>query len=267
MKSGEMQITLLGTGCSTGVPRVDGYWGACDPKNPKNRRLRCSAFLKIAREDGQKPIHILIDTSPDLRQQAMQNDIFSLDAVFWTHDHADQTHGIDDLRAFCFDNGALDGFMDKATFETLEQRFHYIIHGGHNYPALVRPRVFEKIGGDHRCRIKDFYLEFQTFNQIHGPINSVGYRFGDFAYSSDVSDIPDDAWPLLNGLKVWVVDALRYKPHPTHAHLDRTLGWIERVKPELAILTNLHQDMDFEALKAVLPNRVVVGYDGFNVLI
>lgn len=267
MKSGQMQITLLGTGCSTGVPRVDGYWGACDPQNPKNRRTRCSAVLKIDREDGQKPLHILIDTSPDLRQQVMQNGIFDLDAVFWTHDHADQTHGIDDLRAFCFEKGPLVGLMDRATFETLEQRFHYIFHGGHNYPALVMPHILENIDGQHRCKIRDFYLEFQTFKQIHGPINSVGYRFGDFAYSSDVSELPDEAWPMLSGLKLWVVDALRYKPHPTHAHLERTLEWIKRAKPELAVLTNLHQDMDYEALQAVLPSGVIAGFDGFNVLI
>jgi len=254
-------ITLLGTGCSTGVPRIDGYWGACDPNEPKNRRSRCSALVTIGQDDGQN-WQILIDTSPDLRYQALSSGIDHIDCVLFTHDHADQTHGIDDLRAFCFHKGLLDCFLNAETYQTLSERFGYIFEGKLGYPPLLNAHIVS-FGSDAIIlkHVDKSEIKAHCFEQIHGPIQSVGYRIGNMAYSSDVSDLSDKSMAMLENLDVWVVDSLRYKPHPTHAHLDKTLGWIKRLKPKRAILTNLHQDMDYQSLKRLLPAGVEVGYD------
>lgn len=255
-------VTILGSGCSTGVPRVDGYWGACDPANPKNRRSRCSAWVSLNDHATGGMTSVLLDTSPDLRHQILGAGVPKVDAVLWTHDHADQTHGIDDLRAFVFHRETpIDGYMDQATHDTLMSRFRYVFRGNQGYPPVYKDHLIPPHGTRWEVAGEGGGLSVLTFDQQHGPIRSVGYRIGDVAYSSDVSDIPDDSFVHLSGLKLWIVDALRYKPHPTHSHLEKTLGWIARAKPDHAILTNLHQDLDYAALISILPANVEPAYD------
>ena len=258
--SRHLRVRILGSGCSTGVPRIDGYWGACDPENPRNRRTRCSLWLGLY--DGDAATSVVVDTSPEFREQMVRAGVRKLDAVLWTHDHADQTHGIDDMRAYTFAReGVIAGYMDAATHATLTQRFGYIFEGKFGYPPICAAHILPPHGTPWRIAGEGGELPVLTFDQAHGPIRSVGYRFGPVAYSSDVSDIPEDSFAALQGVKVWIVDALRLRPHPTHAHLDLALQWAERVRPELTILTNLHQDMDYEALQAQLPPGVVPAYD------
>ena len=259
-----LTVRILGSGCSTGVPRVDGYWGACDPQNPKNRRSRCSAWFGLSDDNGLTSV--VIDTAPDFREQMIRAAVPHIDAILWTHDHADQTHGLDDMRAFTFARGRpIDGYMDEATHATLTGRFGYVFKGNLGYPPVCVPHLIPHHGTPWSISGEGGGMPVVTFDQAHGPIRSVGYRIGDIAYSSDISDMPEDSFDALQGLKVWIVDALRYKPHPTHSHLEKTLGWVERVKPERAILTNLHQDMDYEALKAILPAGVEPGFDQMEV--
>jgi phosphoribosyl 1,2-cyclic phosphate phosphodiesterase len=261
-----LTVRILGSGCSTGVPRIDGYWGACDPANPKNRRTRCSAWFGLS--DGIGLTSVVIDTSPEFREQMIRARVPHIDAILWTHDHADQTHGLDDMRAYTFAREhKIDGYMDEATYQSLSRRFAYIFTGNHGYPPICNPRHIPAHGEAWGVSGAGGYLAVTTFDQAHGPIRSVGYRLGDVAYSSDISGLPEESLEALKDLNVWIVDCLRYKPHPTHAHLEKTLGWIERIKPERAILTNLHQDMDYEALKAILPSHVEPAYDQMEIQI
>jgi len=258
-----LKTTILGSGCSTGVPRADGYWGRCDPQNPKNRRSRCSAlFQAFDRNRPEATTNVVIDTSPDFRMQIQQTGIRHLDTVLWTHDHADQTHGIDDMRSFALlRKMQVPGYMDEATFDSLTRRFGYVFTGKFGYPPICEARRLPGFGEAWRLEGEGGDVKVVTFDQVHGPIRSVGYRLGDVAYSSDISDLPEESVAVLEGVRVWIVDALRYAPHPTHAHLDLALEWIARVRPERAILTNLHQDMDYEELRAKLPSGVEPAFD------
>jgi phosphoribosyl 1,2-cyclic phosphate phosphodiesterase len=246
-----MRITILGCGTSTGVPRIGNDWGVCDPNEPKNRRSRCSIMV----EEGAT--RILVDTSPDLREQMLAANVMDIDAVVYTHDHADQTHGIDDLRVFALTKRRkVDIYGDADTLASLKKKFAYCFEDVRGYFAILKPheiglRPFD-IGG----------LAILPIDQDHGTMRSLGYRFGDVAYSNDLVHLPDEAFEKLAGLKVWIVDALRYNPHPTHSHLERTLGWIERLKPQRAILTNMHIDLDYQTLRRELPAGVEPGYDG-----
>ncbi|MGA9658945.1 MAG: MBL fold metallo-hydrolase [Asticcacaulis sp.] len=259
----KLKTTILGSGCSTGVPRIDGYWGACDPQNPKNRRSRCSAWFALYEESAPEVMtSVVTDTSPDFRNQMLAAQVPHLDAVLWTHDHADQTHGLDDMRAFTFARSRpIDGYFDAATRDTLTARFGYVFKGNMGYPPVCEPHFIPPHGAPWHISGKGGNLPIITFDQEHGPIRSVGYRLGDVAYSSDVSNLPEASFAALKGLKVWIVDALRHKPHPTHAHLAKTLEWVRRIRPERTILTNLHQEMDYAALKAELPDGVEPAYD------
>jgi len=261
-----LEFTILGCGSSGGVPRADGNWGACDPANPKNRRRRCSLLVRRLSEEGREAqTTILVDTSPDLVWQTSGAQARRLDSVLITHDHADQTHGLDDIRAFAIRQRSLiPVWMDQATDRSLHQRFGYIFAGEGGYPAIGLPRRLPPHGHPFRIDGPSGDIPVVTFDQEHGSIRSVGYRFGDVAYSSDVAELPDESLAALSGLKVWIVDALRETLHPSHAHLDRTLSWIERLKPERAILTNMHVDLDYEALRAKLPKGVEPAYDGMR---
>ncbi|NVJ99088.1 MAG: MBL fold metallo-hydrolase [Alphaproteobacteria bacterium] len=245
-----MKLTILGCGTSGGVPKMPEYWGACDPKNPKNRRRRASVLI----EEGDTSI--LIDTTPDVREQALSAGMSHVSGVFFTHDHADHTHGIDDLRGFFqATRQKVPVFGDPQTIDTLKHRFEYIFKSQNGYPAICSARAIDgptTVGS----------VTMTPFEQGHGAGISLGYRFGDMAYSTDLDRMPESAFEALDGVKVWVVDALRYQPHPTHSHLAQTLEWVERVKPELAILTHMTWDMDYETLKAELPGGVVPAYDG-----
>jgi len=229
------------------------YWGACDPNNPKNRRTRASILV----EEGDTAI--VVDTSPDFREQMLSNRVKKIHSVFYTHDHADHVHGIDDLRGFFHKTREkIPVYADEQTLNLLKKRFDYIFHTKEGYPALCYGRT---ISGP----IQAGDLNVIPFEQGHGRGISLGYRFGDMAYSTDLDRMTEAGFEALNGVKVWVVDALRYEPHPTHSHLEQTLKWIERVKPERAILTHMTWDMDYETLKAELPEGVEPAYDGMTI--
>jgi phosphoribosyl 1,2-cyclic phosphate phosphodiesterase len=262
--SGRLEFTILGCGSSGGVPRADGDWGACDPTDPRNQRSRCSMLVR--RRSAEGPEHwttALVDTSPDLRSQTAAAGAKRLDGVLLTHDHADQSHGIDDVRAFALRAmRRIPVHMDQATNDTMISRFRYIFRGDGGYPAICDDHLIPPHGQAWSIDGPSGPIPVVTFDQDHGGMRSVGYRFGDLAYSSDVVGLPESAFEALAGVKVWIVDALRYRPHPTHAHLERTLEWIARVKPQRAILTNMHIDMDFKALSAILPKGVEPAFDG-----
>ncbi len=265
--TGRLVFTLLGAGSSGGVPRIGGDWGVCDPEEPRNRRLRCSALIERFGADAAAPTRILIDTSPDMREQLLAHDVDHLDAVVISHDHADQTHGLDDLRALVLRHRRrMPVYMSAETAGTLTRKFAYCFEGSKGYPSILdhregaleagRPLTLEGAGGA---------VTLSPLDQDHGPIRSLGFRIGDLAYCNDVVDLPDDSLDQLAELDVFIVDALRYTPHPTHANLERALGWISALKPKRAILTNLHVDMDYATLVRELPEGVEPGYDGLQI--
>jgi len=257
----ELKATILGCGSSGGVPRIGNHWGDCDPNEPRNRRTRCSLLVEHGRTA------VLVDTSPDMRQQLLRTSVDWLDGVVMTHDHADQTHGLDDLRGFLINRRRrIDVYMDTATEMTLMSRFGYCFATpeGSQYPPIanahsIKPLHPFKIAGEGGP------IEILPFVQHHGDVHSLGFRFGSLAYSSDVVGLPEESFAALEGVKFWIVDALRYRPHPTHAHLDLTLEWIARLKPERAVLTNLHIDMDYQTLRRTLPAGVEPAYDGLEI--
>ena len=263
-----LEVVILGSGSSGGVPRADGEWGACDPAEPRNRRSRCSLLLRIGGDGPDRETTVLIDTSPDLRTQTAAAGVKRVDAVLHTHDHADQLHGIDDLRAFAIRmRRRIPCWMDTATWETASQRFEYIFTSQGGYPAICDHRALPPLGQPFEIEGPSGPLPVATFDQDHGEIRSVGYRCGPVAYSSDVLDLPEAAFDALAGVPLWIVDALRWTPHPTHAHVEKTLGWIERVRPERAVLTNLHIDLDYNALTSILPPGVEAAYDGWRTVL
>ncbi len=261
--SGVLEFTILGCGSSGGVPRADGAWGVCDPAEPKNFRTRCSLLARRLGEGDQTTA--LIDASPELRIQTARAGVKRVDAVLLTHDHADQVHGLDDVRAFYLRQQArIPCWMDAATHTTMLRRFGYIFEGEGGYPAICNAEAVPPHGVNWQVDGPSGAIPVVTFDQDHGGVRSVGYRFGDVAYSSDVVNLDDAAFAALEGLDVWIVDALRRRPHPTHAHLDRTLEWIAHVKPKLAILTNMHIDLDYAELCATLPPGVEPAFDGLS---
>jgi phosphoribosyl 1,2-cyclic phosphate phosphodiesterase len=268
--SGQLEYVILGCGSSGGVPRADGEWGACDPSNPRNARTRCSMMVRRLSLPGSgagpdQETTVLIDTSPDLRLQTAAAGVKRVDAVLFTHDHADQAAGIDDLRVFFLRHRRRTPcFMDAHTHQTLTRRFTYVFEGEGGYPAICDPATLPDYGVDWAVNGPSGAIPITTFDQDHGDIRSVGYRIGDVAYSSDVVGLPEASFEALKGVRVWIVDALRYRPHPTHATVEQALAWIERVKPERAILTNLHVDLDYETLKRELPDGVEPAYDGLS---
>lgn len=245
-----MKVTILGCGTSGGVPRIGNVWGRCDPSNPKNRRRRVSILVE---DQGSK---ILVDTSPDLREQCLDADVRHLDAVLYTHDHADHTHGIDDLRGLAQTMGRkIDIYANRQTLAVLKRRFNYVFESQSEYPAIA---TGHEITGPFRVGA----IDILPFDQPHGGIVSLGFRFGSVAYSTDLNELPEAAKAALKGVDTWIVDALRYDPHPTHPHLALTLEWIAAVKPRRAILTHMAWDMDYEELKRQLPPGVEPAYDG-----
>lgn len=265
--SGALTYTVLGCASSGGVPRADGNWGACDPENPRNTRSRCSLLVRRpATGDQAEETTVVIDTSPDFRLQMAAAGARRIDAVLFTHDHADQTHGIDDLRIFA---GRMRRrapcFMDEATHDALTTRFRYIFEGEHGYPAIAEAHRIAPHGQPWSIDGPSGAIPVVTFDQAHGPIRSVGYRIGDAAYSADVSGLDDAGFAVLKGIRLWILDALRWTPHPTHLNVETALKWIERVKPERAVLTNLHVDLDYDELAAQLPAGVEPAYDGLSI--
>jgi phosphoribosyl 1,2-cyclic phosphate phosphodiesterase len=260
-----LSLTILGCGSSAGVPRVAQGWGACDPNNPRNRRRRCSVL--VAREGPKGRTQTLVDTSPDLREQLIDANVASLDVVLISHEHADHTHGMDDLRPiYMAMRRRLDIYVDATTSAALRRKFGYIFATppGSSYPPMAaerricagEPIVVEGAGGS---------IEAIPFDLEHGDIGTLGFRFGGLAYTPDLNGVPEASRRWLEGLDVWVVDALRYAPHPSHWSLGETLAWIEKMRPRRAVLTNLHIDLDYETLRKRLPSGVEPAYDGMRI--
>jgi phosphoribosyl 1,2-cyclic phosphate phosphodiesterase len=260
-----LTFTILGCGSSMGVPRVALGWGNCDPDNPKNRRRRCSLLVERSNPQGHKT-RALVDCSPDLRAQLLDAEVDWIDGVLITHEHADHTHGIDDLRPlFVRKRQRVPVYMDEPTSRALHARFGYcfMTPPGSEYPPILNEH---RLVPGERVRITGLggAIDALPVLQNHGDMPSLGFRFGNVAYSADIKSLAEESMAALAGLDVWIVDALRKAPHPSHFNLDEALEWIARVNPKRAILTNLHSDMDYADLRASLPSGVEPGYDGME---
>jgi len=262
-----MKLTVLGCGGSGGIPLAGrepgGTWGKTDPNNPKNRRSRVSVLIEEDAGREGSPTRLLIDTSPDLRQQILANDITALDAVLYTHAHADHCHGLDELRSLVYGRGGpVDAYMDAVTRDQMTTRFAYAFASSRDPESLYQPLMNDRII-DGPFTVGD--IAVRPFVQQHGPETSLGFRCGDIAYSTDASALDEEAFEVLDGVKLWVVDCLRDAPHPTHAHTDQALEWIARVKPERAILTHMNEQLDYDEFLGRCPPGVEPGYDGLVV--
>jgi phosphoribosyl 1,2-cyclic phosphate phosphodiesterase len=249
-------VTILGCGTSAGVPRPGGRdgkgeWGAANPADRRNRRRRCSILVQ---DQGKS---LLVDTSPDVRSQLLDAEVERVDAVIWTHHHADQVHGIDDLRPYALRQGQIEAWLDRPTYDVLNRRFGYCFGSEQEgfYAPIYRPNLIE---GPFRAA----GIDVLPFTQSHGSVPSLGFRFGTVGYANDVVGLADEAFEALFGVKILIVDAMRYRPHPTHAHLELALEWIERIRPQRAFLTNLHIDMDYAELDRQTPGHVQPCHDG-----
>jgi len=254
-----MKVTVLGSGAAGGCPSIDRGWGACDPANPRNRRRRPSILV----EDGET--RVLVDTSPDCREQLLDAGVRRLDAVLYTHEHADHLHGIDDLREV---NRAMKAplpiFAAPTTLACISNRFPYVLGTVEEGQTIYKPMLMP-------CEITGPFavgaLNVVPYDQDHGYCRTLGFRFDKFAYSTDVVNLPEESFAVLEGIDTWLVGCLTYDPHSTHAHLDKVLGWIERVRPKRAWLTHMTPSMDYEALKARLPSHVEPAFDGLEITI
>jgi phosphoribosyl 1,2-cyclic phosphate phosphodiesterase len=251
-----VKVRILGSGTSSGVPRIGNDWGDCDPADPRNRRTRASILVEHA------GMRILVDTGPDMREQLLAADVAKVDAVIWTHAHADHVFGIDDLRQVAHTLGhTVRGYAREETAERLRTQFGYIFEGAGGYPPVATlqtlPDAFT-IGA----------IDLQVADQPHGSITSAGLRFeaGGVAlgYATDISGMTAEVERLYAGLNLWIVDALRRRPHPSHAHVDVVLGWIERLRPKRAALVHMDHSMDYATLAAELPTGVEPGHDGWE---
>jgi phosphoribosyl 1,2-cyclic phosphate phosphodiesterase len=260
-----LSLTILGCGSSAGVPRVAQGWGACDPNNPRNRRRRCSALISRERAEGRTLA--LIDAGPDLRLQLIEAGVAYLDGVLITHEHADHTHGIDDLRPIVMAmSKRVDLYVNEATSQALRAKFAYVFETppGSSYPPIVTER---RLTAGEPCVIEGQggAIAATPFDLDHGDIPSLGFRVGGLAYTPDLNAIPAASERFLEGLDVWVIDALRYTRHPSHLSVEEALAWIEKLRPRRAVLTNLHTDLDYETLRKRLPAGVIPAYDGMRI--
>tara|TARA_Y100001970_G_scaffold122893_1_gene152330 strand:+ start:7644 stop:8420 length:777 start_codon:yes stop_codon:yes gene_type:complete len=256
-----IKFTILGCGYSMGVPRIDGFFGRCDPKNKKNYRTRCSALI------SSKNLNILIDTSPDLREQLIKNKVKSIDKIFYTHHHADQTHGINDLRVFYLKNKTkLNVYADDQTQKYLLKSFNYCFRNqGLSYPPIMN---MLDLKDNHKFVDKKNNIELKSVVVKHGNINSICYIINKkCAYASDISKIYDYDIKLFFNLKYLIIDCLRYDPHYSHFNLKNVLDLVKVIKPEKTILTNLNHEMDYNQLKKKLPNNITPAFDGMTLLI
>ncbi|HEX9932606.1 MAG TPA: MBL fold metallo-hydrolase [Allosphingosinicella sp.] len=252
-----MKVRILGCGTSSGVPRIGNDWGMCNPAEPRNRRLRVSILI------SHEGTNILVDTGPDLREQLLAGDIHTIDAVIWTHDHADHCHGIDDLRQlYHVYQRPIEGYAREATLIQLRDRFDYVFDGrAAGYPEIAVGHLLPdemEIGG----------ITIRAVDQPHGAITSAGLRFEadgkSIGYSTDFNDLTPDMERLFEGVDIWIVDALRRRPHPTHPHLAQTVQWVAQVGARRAILTHMDNSMDYRTLLDELPPGIEPGYDGLE---
>ena len=264
--SARLKATILGCGSSPGVPRIGNDWGACDPNEPRNRRTRCSLLLERY-ETGEKPTRVLVDTGPDMRAQLLAANVDFIDAVIFTHAHADHTHGIDDLRVFALKTRKLvETYADEKTQAHLERAFGYCFSTPPDsaYPPILThhpmpaetPVTIDGAGGP---------LTVMPFRQAHGDIETMGLRIGGLAYSPDVSDVPEVSLPHLEGLDVWIVDALRYRPHPSHFSVNEAIDWSRRFAVRRTVLTHMHIDLDYATLRHELPKGIEPAFDGMEI--
>ena len=259
--------TILGCGSSGGVPRIGNVWGVCDPQNPRNRRRRCSLLVEGWREGSDEPTRVLIDTGPDLREQLLDAHVDRVDAVLYTHAHADHIHGIDDLRVLALHNRKrVDVYHDAETGARLREAFSYcfITPPGSDYPPILNAHEISA-GQTLDVEGPGGTIPIRVFDQVHGNIVSLGFRIADVAYCVDLSDFPPASLSALRGLKLWVLDALRPTPHPSHLSLPESLEWIASFQPERAVLTDMHIDMDYARLDAELPEHITPAFDGMQI--
>ena len=270
-----LRLVILGCGSSGGVPRVGGDWGLCDPAEPKNRRTRCSILVDYW-EGGDMPAAdarttVLIDTSPDLREQALSANLQRLDALLYTHDHADQSHGIDDLRALAYRmRKQIPTYMDAATHAHVFERFKYCFEmpEGRIHPPILELQDLIKGGDGLAIEGPGGTLYIEAFDVSHGPTPAMGFIFDErAAYSPDVWDVPPDSLDRLEDIDIWVVDALRYNDHPTHANVDKSLSWLAKTRTKRGVLTNMHIDIDYNTISSALFGNVSAAYDGMEIFI
>lgn len=260
-----LALTILGCGSSAGVPRPALGWGVCDPNNPKNRRRRCSLMIERVADSGTT--RVVIDTSPDLREQLLATNVDHIDAVFLTHEHADQTHGMDDLRSVVLSmKRCIPVYFNQSTATDIMARFSYcfICPEGSAYPPILTRHGIE--AGEHETVMgPGGGVPVLAFAVQHGRIPALGYRIGNAAYTPDVNDIPPESFAALENLDLWIVDGLRYTSHPTHLSIAQALEWIARFRPKRAIITNMTADVDYEELRRSLPEGVEPAFDGMRI--
>ncbi len=261
-----LTLTILGCGSSGGVPRLSdtpgGNWGDCDPTNPKNRRRRCSLLVTRTSAEGQT--RVLIDASPDMREQLLDAGVGTLDALVLTHAHADHTHGLDDIRMVTINTRKrLPVWADHTTAEAMNARFGYVFTTppGSSYPPICDLQL---IDGTTTITGPGGPITLTPLTVTHGNIDALGFRIANTAYIPDVSAIPDNIWPQITGLDTLIIDALRYTPHPSHAHVAQSLDWIARAAPKRAILTNMHVDIDHDTILADTPAHISPAHDGLS---
>lgn len=260
-----VRVTVLGCGSSPGVPRPNGDWGRCDPGNPRNRRLRAAILIERIGANGRTSV--VVDTGPDFREQMLAASVDEIDAVVYTHAHADHIHGIDDLRTFVLSQGQmLPIYADAATAERLHEAFGYCFERpqGSAYPPILLDNRIEH-GQSFTVTGQGGALQFEPLCQKHGSIHSLGFRIGDFAYCPDVSAFPEATLNQLEGLDALIIDALQYREHPSHLSLAQSLTVIERLKPKRAFLTHMHIPLDYETVLAETPDNVAPAYDGLEI--
>lgn len=254
-----MRVTILGSGAASGVPMIGNRWGACDPANPRNRRRRASILVE------ERETALLVDTGPDVRDQLIDAGVMRLDAILYTHTHADHTHGIDEIRALNrLQRSVIDAYGTANDLDQLIKRFSYAFDPPGTYKgkiAFYKP-CLEARTLSHGRPLTIGAIEVLPFEQDHGFLISTGYRFGPMAYTTDAVNLPDPAFEALSGVDTWVVGCLQEEPHPTHAHFDRIMEWIERVGPRRAVLTHLSTRLDYAELAGRLPKHIEAAYDG-----
>lgn len=259
------RFTLLGCSSSPGVPRINGDWGNCDPDNPRNRRMRASFLIEQIGPDGGKTV-VVVDTGPDFREQMIRSKVEHIDAVIYSHAHADHLHGIDDLRGyFHSQHQRIPIHAEPYTMSRIEEGFGYCLTTppGSAYPPIVEPRVIDDLDEAIIVDGAGGPLSLLPLKQQHGDIISLGLRIGEVAYCCDVSDFPAETVEKLSGLDLLFIDALQYRPHPSHLSLEQALGWIERLAPKHAVLTHMHTPLDYETVMGETPAHVEPGYDQF----
>lgn len=259
--------TILGCGSSGGVPRIGNDWGVCDPTNPRNRRRRCALLIEGWTQGVEEPTRILIDTGVDLREQLLDANVDRVDAVLYTHEHADHTHGIDDLRVLALHNRRrVDVYFTRECGARLNEAFGYCFQTppGSAYPPILNAHIIEP-GQTLNVTGPGGTIDLSVFLQIHGDIDSLGFRLGNFAYSVDLSAIPEASHPAVSKLDLWIVDALRTTPHPSHLSISETLDLIAKFQPRQAVLTDMHIDLDYAATDATTPDNVTPAFDGMQI--